>query len=82
MLRLGVLGIEFLQTTFEPQRGQNSGRTVARTDDVDEIEVVLAGEIVEMCIDESQARTCSPVSEKSVQLALSGYLLGSESTVA
>lgn len=47
---------------------------MARPDDIDEVEVVLAGEIIEVCIDKSQTRACSPVSEKSIRSAFDDVL--------
>lgn len=38
------------------------------TDDIDEVEIVLAREIVEMSVDKSETRTCSEMTKESASL--------------
>lgn len=41
-----VFWVEFLQTAFYPERCEDCGSAMARADNVDEVEVVFAGEVV------------------------------------
>jgi hypothetical protein len=44
----GVLRVEFFQAAFQPERGKDGRSSMTGTNDVDEIQVVLARKIVEV----------------------------------
>lgn len=56
-----VLGVKPFERPFKPQRGKNGRGTMAWTDNVDQVYIMLADQVVEVGIDKDQTGTSPPM---------------------
>src|SRR5512133_2579244 len=60
----GDVGIDLRVSALQPCRGHERGAAVARTNDVDHVEIALANGAIEVRVKEVEARRRAPVSEQ------------------
>src|SRR5947207_561672 len=56
--------VEFSQGAFQPEICQNRWCTVTRTNNIKHVQIMLLDQEVEMCVDQGQSGTCSPVAQQ------------------